>query len=114
MAATALKQPIFFEDDFTIFVKRNWKKLGLTPVFLKLLVEWKGWWEELVDDCFRELVGTDYADIKMTEWVERLSEKGYEFPDGKPVFAILNEILIETWDGSANDLAPNCMNGLRA
>lgn len=107
------RQVIWYEDDFTRFVKENWEELGLTPVFLKLLVESLGWWAELVEECFESLVGKDYADIEMTEWIERLTQKGYEFPDGKPVIKILNDILIEVWSGEANDLIPLCMNGLR-
>ncbi len=97
-------QVILIEDDFTAFVRKNWNELGLTPIFLKLLVEHAGWWVELVDDCFRELVGEDYADIKLTEWIARLEEKGYEFPEGKPVLAALCEILIEAWGGQAHDV----------
>jgi hypothetical protein len=100
------------EDDFTRFVKENWQTLGLTPVFIRLLVQNKGWWPEMVDDCFRELVGEDYADIKMTEWVRRLEDKGYDFPDGKPVFVILNEILIEAWGGHTDDIMPYHVSGL--
>lgn len=100
---------IWIEDDFTAFVRRNWEELGLTPVFLKLLVEHAGWWAELVDDCFRELVGEDYADIKLTEWITRLEEKGYEFPEGKPVLAALSEILIEAWGGEAHDVLPHAV-----
>mgnify|MGYP001608210728 CR=1 FL=1 len=105
------RQVVWYEDDFTVFVKKNWETLGLTPVFLNLLVH-KGWWAELVDECFSELVGIDYADIKMTEWIERLKIKGYEFPRGKPVLQALNEILIETWDGESDDLPVNLFNGL--
>jgi len=101
---------VWVEDGFTRFVRDNWAVLGLTPVFLKLLVEHKGWWIELVDDCFRELVGEDYADIKITDWVERLEEKGYEFPPGKPVIETLGEILIEAWSGEAHDILPQAMN----
>ena len=114
MEKTAERQIIFHEDDFACFVKRNWPELGLTPVFLKLLVEWSGWWAELVDDCLRELVGTDYADIKMTQWVERLKDKGYEFPEGKPVLKVINDILIEAWDGDAHDFGPHMMDGLNS
>jgi hypothetical protein len=103
---------VFHEDDFTRFVKENWQTLGLTPVFIRLLVQNKGWWPEMVDDCFRELVGEDYADIKMTEWVRRLEDKGYDFPDGKPVFVILNEILIEAWGGHTDDIMPYHVSGL--
>jgi hypothetical protein len=113
METTVGRQIAYNEDDFTRFVRENWEELGLTPVFLNLLVAHKGWWEELVDDCFRELVGKDYADIKITEWIERLKDKGYDFPRGKPVFSVLNEILIEVWGGYANDLMHPCMNGLR-
>lgn len=102
---------VWFEDDFTVFVKENWAELGLTPVVLSQLTG-KGWWPELVDECFAVLVGGDYADIKITEWIKRLEAKGFEFPAGKPVFAVLNEILIETWGGKADDLAPHFMNGL--
>jgi hypothetical protein len=102
-------QVAWLEDDFTRFVRENWDELGLTPVFLKLLVEQKGWWMELVDDCFRELVGEDYADIKLTEWIKRLEEKGYEFPEGKPVIVTLSEILIEAWSGEAHDVLPHAV-----
>lgn len=103
---------LWYEDDFTKFVREHWEVLGLTPVFLNLLIS-KGWWEELVDECFALLVGKDYADIKITEWIERLKEKGYEFPAGKPVFIVLNEILIETWGGETDDLPRHAMNGLK-
>lgn len=106
------RQVIWYEDDFTKFVREHWEALGLTPVFLNLLVR-KGWWEELVDECFALLVGKDYADIKITEWIERLRDKGYEFPSGKPVFAVLNEILIETWGGEADDLPRHVINGMK-
>jgi hypothetical protein len=95
---------VLVEDDFSRFVRDNWAVLGLTPVILRLLVEHKGWWMELVDECFRELVGEDYADIKLTEWIERLEEKGYEFPDGKPVIATLSEILIEAWSSQPQEM----------
>lgn len=62
-----------------------------------------------MDDCFRELVGKDYTDIKLTQWIERLEEKGYEFPDGKPVIVTLSEILIEAWSGEANDIQPHAV-----
>jgi hypothetical protein len=54
-------------------------------------------------------VGEDYADIKLTEWIERLEEQGYEFPDGKPVIATLSEILIEAWSGEAHDILPQAV-----
>jgi hypothetical protein len=113
MGKAIARQVFKKEDDFTRFVRENWDELGLTPVFIAMLVTHKGWWDELVDDCFRELVGKDYADIKITEWIARLKEKGYEFPPGKPVFLVLNEILLEVWGGHTNDLIPhNIVNGL--
>jgi hypothetical protein len=95
---------ILEEDGFMQHMKANWKQLGMTPVMLKLLVEWKQWPFDMVDDCFGDpnMVGPDYADIKMTEWFKRLEELGYEFPDGKPVIKVLQEIMIEFWGGDAD------------
>lgn len=103
---------LWVEDDFGRFVRENWQMLGLTPVFLNLLVEHKGWWAELVDGCFSELVGKDYADIKITEWIERLKGHGFEFPIGKPVLEVLHEVLIEAWGASADELQLHAFNGL--
>jgi hypothetical protein len=80
---------------FVRFIGDNWDTLGYTPMIIHLLVR-KGWYDEMIDDLFTLMVGQDYADVKLTVWVERL-EKNWriEFPDGKPVFQILNELLIE-------------------
>jgi hypothetical protein len=72
-----------YVGEFTLFVKKHWKITGLTPVFLRLMVEYLQWSDWLIDDTFQELVGKDYADIKMTAWVDRLENKGIQFPDGK-------------------------------
>jgi hypothetical protein len=65
-------------------------------MFIHLLVS-KGWFDEMIDDYFSIAVGPDYSDVKMTVWIERLEEMGIEFPDGKPVFKVLNELLINRY-----------------
>jgi hypothetical protein len=106
------RQVVWHLDDFARHVRENWGRLGLTPVYLRALVEQMGWWADLIDDCFGELVGLDYADIKMTEWIERLKGRGYDFPSGKSVLAILDEILKATWGVGSGELMPHMMNGL--
>jgi hypothetical protein len=99
MADADGKGIIIIEGDFTKHVKKHWDKLGMTPIILKLLVEGPiGWPPDMIDDAFRSLVGPDYADINMTEWMVRLEKAGYTFPDGKPVIRILREILVEIYD----------------
>jgi hypothetical protein len=73
-------------------VIHNWEHCGLTPVFLWLLCEDECYTQDEVDITLRHYIGSDYADIKITAWIERLEGLGFDFPDGLPVWNVVKEL----------------------
>lgn len=65
------------------FMLENWDSLGMTPVFLFRLLE-RGFTQEEIDYALTEAIGKDYAEIKVSIWIDRLEAKGVIIPDEVP------------------------------
>jgi hypothetical protein len=63
---------------FGYFVS-NWKRLGYTPIIILRLLE-RGWDAVELRDVLTELIGEDFTEIKISEWIDRLEKKGVVFP----------------------------------
>lgn len=80
---------------FGYFVS-HWKKLGYTPIFILRLLE-RGWDASELREALIVLIGEDFTEIKMSEWIARLEEKGVEFPgeigNEPPLLDILDSLV---------------------
>ena len=76
----------------TAFLHENWEQKGLSPLFLYLLLK-KGWEQTEIDHVLSNVIGKDYADIKVGVWAERLEKQGVIVPPEEPFIELMDRVM---------------------
>jgi hypothetical protein len=82
-----------------MFMEDNWKQLGMVPAWLWRLIYDRRYEQEEIDKALRVIIGSDYADVNGSVWIDRLEAAGnvdmihsIEF-DTPPVLDIIDDAI---------------------
>ncbi len=89
---------------FLSVVHENWEKLGMTPIYLFKLLEY-GWTYEEIVFVLGHTIGSDFAEVKVTTWIDRLIKAGVKVPDNDPFIQLLDKLMYVYLDVHGDEMA---------